>query len=151
MKLRTTGEPTGEPVVLVLHGTTGSGASVLTPAFAGELFNPGQPLDAAKHFIILPDGIGHGKCARPSDGMRAQFPGYNCDNVVLAQYRLATAGAGGVRHLRLVIGNCMQWLTGSRGEHRGWRRASRIARPSSAGGRPCCAKASCPGCPRRPA
>lgn len=66
---RTLGEPTGEPV-LVLHGTTGSGASMLSPAFAGELFNPGQPLDATKYFIILPDGIGHGKSSKPSDGMR---------------------------------------------------------------------------------
>ena len=50
----TVGEPTGQPV-LILHGTAGSGASMLTPAFAGELFGPGQPLDATKYFIILPD------------------------------------------------------------------------------------------------
>src|SRR3954471_19232755 len=41
----TVGAATGEPV-LVLHGTTGSAASMLTPGFAGELFGPGQPLDA---------------------------------------------------------------------------------------------------------
>src|SRR5262249_42632391 len=39
----TIGAPSGEPV-LILHGTTGSGASLLPPGFAGELFGPGQPL-----------------------------------------------------------------------------------------------------------
>jgi homoserine O-acetyltransferase len=62
----TIGDPSGQPV-LVLHGTTGSGAGMLTPAFAGELFGPGQPLDAARYYIILPDGIGHGKSSKPSD------------------------------------------------------------------------------------
>jgi len=51
---RTVGAPSGEPV-LILHGTAGSGASMLTKDFAGELFGPGQPLDAARYFIILPD------------------------------------------------------------------------------------------------
>src|SRR5689334_14087464 len=69
----TLGDPAGEPV-LILHGTTGSGSGLLTPGFAGELFGPGQPLDAAKYYIILPDGIGHGKSAKPSDGLRAKFP-----------------------------------------------------------------------------
>src|ERR1700674_5248292 len=63
LNYRTIGEPTGEPV-LVLHGTTQSGAAMISPAFAGELFNPGQPLDAATHFIILPDSIGHGKSSK---------------------------------------------------------------------------------------
>jgi homoserine O-acetyltransferase len=111
---RTIGEPTAEPV-LVLHGTTGSGASMLGAGFAGELFNPGQPLDATKHFIILPDGIGHGKSAKPSDGLRAKFPRYSYDDMVLAQYRLVTEGLG-VRHLRLIIGNSMggmhAWIWG---------------------------------------
>src|SRR3954454_17051201 len=62
----TVGEPTGKPV-LILHGTTGSGGSPLDPAFAGELFGAGQPLDASKYFIILPDAIGHGKSSKPSD------------------------------------------------------------------------------------
>src|SRR6476620_8832071 len=61
----TIGEPSGQPV-LVLHGTSQSGTAMLTPAFAGELFGPGQPLDATKYFIILPDGIGHGKSSKPS-------------------------------------------------------------------------------------
>ena len=101
----TIGEPSGEPV-LVLHGTSGSGASMLTPAFAGELFGPGQPLDAAKYFIILPDAIGAGKSSKPSDGLRAKFPQYNYDDMVAAQHRLVTEGLG-IRHLRLVLGNSM--------------------------------------------
>ena len=111
---RTIGEPTGQPV-LVLHGTSGSGASMLTNAFAGELFGPGQPLDAAKYFIILPDNIGAGKSSKPSDGMRAKFPRYNYDDLVAGHYKLLTEGLG-IRHLRLVIGNSMggmnTWLWG---------------------------------------
>jgi homoserine O-acetyltransferase len=102
---RTIGAPTGEPV-LVLHGTAGSGASMLTPGVAGELFGPGQPLDAAKYYIILPDSIGHGKSGKPSDGLRAKFPRYNYDDMVVAQYRLVTEHLK-VKHLRLVIGNSM--------------------------------------------
>ena len=67
------GDPSGEPV-LILHGTTQSGASLLNPNFAGQLFGPGQPLDATKYFIVLPDSIGAGKSAKPSDGLRARFP-----------------------------------------------------------------------------
>jgi homoserine O-acetyltransferase len=102
---RTIGEPSGEPV-LVLHGTTGSGASMLTPAFAGELFGAGQPLDAKKYFIVLPDAVGHGGSAKPSDGLRTKFPRYNYDDMVAAQYRLLTEHLG-IRHLRLIIGNSM--------------------------------------------
>jgi homoserine O-acetyltransferase/O-succinyltransferase len=101
----TIGSPSGEPV-LVLHGTAGSGTGMLAPAFAGELFGPGQPLDASKYFIILPDAIGAGKSSKPSDGMRARFPRYNYDDMVLAQYRLVTEGLG-IRRLRLVLGNSM--------------------------------------------
>src|SRR5215470_8182176 len=101
----TVGEPSGQPV-LVLHGTTGSAASMLTPAFAGELFGAGQPLDATKYFIIIPDSIGHGKSSKPSDGLKAKFPPYNYDDMVDAQYRLVTEGLG-LRHLRLVLGNSM--------------------------------------------
>ena len=110
----TVGEPTGEPV-LVLHGTTGSAASMLTPAFAGELFGPGQPLDAAKYYIIIPDSIGHGKSSKPSDGLRTTFPHYNYDDMVEAQYRLLKEHLK-VGHLRLVMGNSMggmhTWLWG---------------------------------------
>jgi homoserine O-acetyltransferase len=99
------GEPTGQPV-LVLHGSGGSAASMLTPGFAGELFGAGQPLDAAKYFIMIPDGIGHGKSAKPSDGMKTAFPNYDYDDMVEAQFRLVKEGLG-IKHLRLVIGNSM--------------------------------------------
>ena len=102
---RTVGNPAGEPV-LVLHGTTGSGAGMLSPAFAGELFGAGQPLDASRYFVILPDAIGAGKSSKPSDGLRAAFPKYNYDDMVDAQYRLVKEHLG-IRHLRLVIGNSM--------------------------------------------
>jgi homoserine O-acetyltransferase len=102
---RTLGTPGGEPV-LVMHGTTGSGASMLAPVFGGELFGAGQPLDAARHYIILPDAIGHGRSSKPSDGLRAAFPKYSYDDMVVAQYRLLTEHLG-VKHLRLVIGNSM--------------------------------------------
>jgi hypothetical protein len=72
----TLGDPSGEPVV-VLHGTTDSGSSMLSDAFGGELFGPGQPLDALRYYIILPDAIGHGSSSKPSDGLRADFPAYN--------------------------------------------------------------------------
>ncbi|MGQ0677155.1 MAG: alpha/beta fold hydrolase [Rhodospirillales bacterium] len=116
LNYRTIGEHTGEPV-LILHGTTGSGASMLSQAFAGELFGPGQPLDAAKYFIILPDAIGHGKSSKPSDGLRAKFPRYNYEDMVAAQHRLVTEGMG-VRRARLVMGNSMggmhTWIWGVR-------------------------------------
>src|SRR4029453_18943405 len=99
----TVGDPTGQPV-LMLHGTTGSAASMLTPAFAGELFGARQPLDAAKYFIILPAALGHGRSAKPSDGLRTKFPRYNYDDMVDAQYRLVNEGLG-IKHLRLVMGN----------------------------------------------
>jgi len=112
----TVGEPTGQPV-LVLHGTGGSGASMLTPGYAGELFGAGQPLDASKYYIIIPDALGHGKSSKPSDGMKTAFPRYNYDDMVAAQYRLVTEGLG-VKHLRLVTGNSMggmqTWLWGGK-------------------------------------
>jgi homoserine O-acetyltransferase len=101
----TVGNPSGEPIV-VLHGTTGSAQSMLTPAFAGELFGPGQPFDATRYYLIIPDAIGHGKSSKPSDGMRAKFPRYNYDDMVDAHHRLLTEHLG-VRHVRLVIGNSM--------------------------------------------
>lgn len=103
---RTIGDPKGEPVLL-LHGTAGSGANFLTRNFADELFGPGQPLDATKYFIILPDALGSGRSTRPSSsGLRMKFPKYNYDDMVQAQYRLVTEGLG-IRHLRLVMGNSM--------------------------------------------
>src|SRR5258708_17682598 len=110
----TLGDPAGMPV-LILHGTTGAGTGLLTPALAGAVFGPGQALDAIKYFIILPDAVGHGKSSKPSDGLRAKFPRYNYDDMVAAQYRLVTEGLG-IRHLRLVLGNSMggmnTWIWG---------------------------------------
>ncbi|MCA3414462.1 MAG: alpha/beta fold hydrolase [Roseomonas sp.] len=110
----TIGEPSGTPV-LVLHGTAGSSRSMVSPAFAGQLFGPGQPLDAAKHYIIIPDALGAGKSSKPSDGLRTRFPQFNYADILEAQHRLLTEGLG-VRHVRLVIGNSMggmlAWLWG---------------------------------------
>ena len=112
----TLGEPTGTPV-LVLHGTGGAAGNMLTPAFAGELFGPGQPLDATKYFIILPDAVGHGKSSKPSDGLKTKFPQYNYADMVDAQHRLLTEHLG-IKRVRMVIGNSMggmeTWLWAER-------------------------------------
>jgi homoserine O-acetyltransferase/O-succinyltransferase len=92
--------------VLILHGTGGTGHQFLQPVFAGELFGPGQLLDTARYFIILPDGIGHGKSSKPSDGLHARFQQYDYDDMVLGHYRLLTEGLG-VNHLRLILGTSM--------------------------------------------
>jgi homoserine O-acetyltransferase len=103
--------------VLILHGTGGSGAGFLSRTFGGELFGPGQLLDASRYFIVLPDGIGHGKSSKPSDGLHARFPHYGYEDMIAAQYRLITEGLG-VQHLRLVMGTSMggmhSWLWGQR-------------------------------------
>jgi len=103
--------------VLILHGTGGSGAQFLREEFAGELFGPGQPLDAAHHYIILPDNIGHGASSKPSDGLRARFPHYEYADMIDLHYRLLTEGLG-VNHLRLVMGTSMggmhTWMWGIR-------------------------------------
>jgi len=103
--------------VLILHGTSGTGATFFRPEFAGELFGAGQPLDAAHTFIVVPDGIGHGKSSKPSDGLHARFPGYGYSDMVDAQHRLLTEGLG-VNHLRLVLGTSMggmhAWVWGER-------------------------------------
>ncbi len=110
----TVGAPTGQPVV-ILHGSNASGAGFLNDGFAGELFGPGQPLDASTHYIILPDSLGAGKSSKPSDGLRAKFPHYTYDDQVRAQYRLVTEHLG-VHHLSAVIGNSMggmhAWMWG---------------------------------------
>jgi homoserine O-acetyltransferase len=113
--------------VLVLHGTTGSGRGFLSPAFAGELFGPGQPLDTAAHYVILPDGIGTGWSSKPSDGLRARFPRYGYEDMVTAQHRLVTEGLR-VEHLLLVMGTSMggmqTWMWGVR-YPTSWTRSSR--------------------------
>jgi len=101
--------------ILIMHGTTGSGAQFIRPEFAGELFGKDQPLDATKFFIVLPDGIGHGKSSKPSDALHAKFPRYGYVDMVEAQYRLLTDGVG-VNHAQLVMGTSMggmhSWLWG---------------------------------------
>jgi homoserine O-acetyltransferase len=101
--------------VLITHGTTGSGAQFVRPEFAGELFGAGQPLDATKYFIVMPDGIGHGNSSKPSDGLHAKFPRYGYRDMVEAQFRLLTDGLS-VDHARLVMGTSMggmhTWLWG---------------------------------------
>lgn len=92
--------------VLILHGTGGTGRGFLQPIYAGELFGPGQLLDTNKYYIILPDGIGHGKSSKPSDGLHARFPHYDYDDMVAAQHLLLTKGLN-VNHLRLVTGTSM--------------------------------------------
>jgi homoserine O-acetyltransferase len=147
---RTLGKPENDAhgqtrnAVLIMHGTTGSGAQFIRPEFAGELFGKDQPLDATRFFIVLPDGIGHGKSSKPSDGMHAKFPRYGYIDMVEAQYHLLTEGLG-VKHARLVMGTSMggmhTWLWGElhpdfmdalmplaslptqiSGRNRGWRR-----------------------------
>ncbi len=90
--------------VLMLHGTTGTGTGLVTPM--SPLFAPGAPLDTSTHYVILPDGIGHGASSKPSDGLRMRFPKYSYDDMVEAQYRLLTEGLG-VNHLRLILGTSM--------------------------------------------
>jgi homoserine O-acetyltransferase len=118
---RTLGQPhrnaqgTVDNVVLIMHGTTGSGGNFIRREFAGELFGPGQPLDVSKYYLILPDGIGHGKSSKPSDGLHAKFPRYGYRDMIEAQYRLLNEGLK-VNHLRLVMGTSMggmhTWLWG---------------------------------------
>jgi homoserine O-acetyltransferase len=118
---RTLGQPEKDAqghtrnAILITHGTTGSGAQFIRPEFAGELFGKDQPLDATKYFIVLPDGIGHGKSSKPSDELHAKFPHYGYVDMIEAQYRLLTGGLG-VDHARLVMGTSMggmhTWLWG---------------------------------------
>lgn len=110
----TVGNPSS-PAVLIMHGTGGTGGAFLSAGFAGELFGPGQPLDAAKYFIVLPDAIGHGKSSKPSDGLRMRFPHYCYDDMVIADHQLLTAHFG-IKHMRLIMGTSMgamhSWVFG---------------------------------------
>src|SRR5579863_8120552 len=108
----TVGKPTRDSsghvnnAVIIMHGTGGSGRAFLSAQFGGELFRAGQPLDAATHYIILPDDVGHGKSSKPSDGLRAKFPHYDYEDMVRAEYALVHDGLH-VDHLRLVMGTSM--------------------------------------------
>lgn len=95
-----------ENAVMILHGTGGSGHQFYRPQFADELFGPGQVLDTAKWYVILPDNIGHGKSAKPSDGLRMAFPRYGYLDMVAAQKRMLTEGLG-VNRLQLILGTSM--------------------------------------------
>src|SRR5260370_27674086 len=101
--------------VILLHGTSSSGKAWLMPSLADELFAPGQPLDAARYFIVLPDGIGRGGSSNPSDGLKGKFPHYRYQDIVASEYRLVTPGPG-IKHLRLVMGSSMggmhTWIVG---------------------------------------
>ncbi len=101
--------------ILIKHGTTGTGHQFLSKRYAGNLFGPGQTLDATKYYIILTDDIGHGKSSKPSDSLRMEFPKYTYDDMVLANYKLLTEHLG-VDHLRLVTGTSMggmqSWVWG---------------------------------------
>jgi homoserine O-acetyltransferase/O-succinyltransferase len=103
--------------VLIIHGTGGAGSQFLSRQFAGVLFGPGQLLDSSKYYIILPDGIGHGKSSKPSDGLHAKFPHYNYNDMVTAQYEMMTDGLK-VSHARLVMGTSMggmqTWVWGEK-------------------------------------
>jgi homoserine O-acetyltransferase/O-succinyltransferase len=96
--------------VMVLHGTGGSGRQFLAPQFADELYGPGQPLDLARYYVILPDGIGHGRSSKPSDGLRMRFPHYDYDDMVEAQRQLLERL--GVTRLRLLMGTSMGCMHG---------------------------------------
>jgi len=101
--------------VLLLPNTTGTAKTWLEPGLGGELFGAGQPLAAARHFIVIPDIIGFGKSSKPSDGLRARFPNFRLHDVAVAQHRLLTEGLG-VKRVKLVmglsLGGMLTWLFG---------------------------------------
>ncbi len=101
--------------VIIMHGTGGTGRPFLGAGFGGELFGQGQPLDASKFYLIMPDSIGHGRSSKPSEGLRMKFPHYDYEDMVRADYLLVKEGLG-VDHLRLVTGTSMgamhSWVWG---------------------------------------
>jgi homoserine O-acetyltransferase len=138
----------GEPVrdatgaignaVLVLHGTAGSSGNFLGSRWMDELFGRGQPLDASRYYIILPDNLGHGKSSKPSDGLRTRFPRYGYEDMVRAQQRLVTERLG-VERLRLLIGTSMggmhAWLWAQRWPERMQAVMPMVCLPARIGGR----------------
>src|SRR6202163_1757026 len=99
--------------VLILHGTNRRGGVFLVPSFAGVLFGPGQLLDTAKYYLILPDqlGAGAGKSSKPSDGLRARLPHYDYSDMVRASQILLAQGLQ-VDHLHLLVGASMGCMEG---------------------------------------
>jgi homoserine O-acetyltransferase/O-succinyltransferase len=108
---RTLGQPISvdgrtKNAVLLLHGTSATGSAFLTNGFRSAMFGPGQPLDASKYYLILPDSIGLGGSSKPSDGLHDRFPHYGYNDMVEAQQQLVTQGLG-VNHLVAVLGTSM--------------------------------------------
>jgi homoserine O-acetyltransferase len=97
--------------VMLLHGTGGSGLSLLRPSFGDELFGPGQPLDLERYYIVSPDNLGHGDSSKPSDGLHAAFPRYDYDDMVEAQYRMLADGLD-VHGLEMIVGTSMGCMHG---------------------------------------
>jgi homoserine O-acetyltransferase len=118
---RTVGEPRKDADgvvrngVLIMHGTGGTGRAFLGAGFGGRLFGKGQPYDASRYFIIMPDAVGHGGSSKPSDGLRMKFPRYGYTDMVRLQHRLVTEGLG-LTHLHVVTGTSMgamhTWMWG---------------------------------------
>ena len=99
--------------VILLHGTSSNGKAWLIPSLADELFSAGQPLDASRYFIVLPDGIGRGGSSKPSDGLKGKFPHYRYEDIITAEHQLLIEGLG-IRHLRLVLGSSRSRASRSR-------------------------------------
>ncbi|MBV9488911.1 MAG: alpha/beta fold hydrolase [Verrucomicrobia bacterium] len=121
---RTIGRPARNPAtgevenaVLLIHGTTGTGKGFLAEDFREAMFQPGQPLDPARYYSILPDAIGLGGSSKPSDGLHDRFPHYGYHDMVAAEQRLVTDGLG-IKRLRLIFGISMggmhAWLWAER-------------------------------------
>ncbi len=91
--------------VLLLHGTAGSSADLVTPAFVDALYGAGEPLDLRLYFLVIPDVIGAGESSKPSDGLHASFPRYGYKDQVRAQHQMLEQI--GIKHLKVVLGTSM--------------------------------------------
>jgi homoserine O-acetyltransferase len=100
--------------VLVQHWTGADSRAVLTPIYMKSLYDPGQPLDAQKYYLIFTDSVGHGRSSKPSDGLRTKFPNYGYRDMVDLQHRLVTETLG-IKRLHAILGmsmggmNAWQW------------------------------------------
>ena len=114
MDVRLTGRTLGNianaatHTVMLLHGTIGSSEQYLEPEFADILFGPGKSLDIDRHFVVLPDALGHGGSSKPSDTPDERFPRYGYHDMVSAQHHFVTTALG-ISHLRLVMGASHGW------------------------------------------